>query len=60
MATTFHAMNRGEVKTGDIVAVFGIGGVGVNALQMARAFGAAKVIAVDRKDASANGPGDGR
>lgn len=51
VATTFHALKRGEVKTGDIVAVFGIGGVGINAIQMAKAFGAAKVIAVDRKEA---------
>lgn len=51
VATTYHAMKRGEVKTGDIVAVFGIGGVGINAIQMAKAFGAAKVIAVDRKEA---------
>ncbi len=51
VATTFHAMKRGEVKTGDSVAIFGIGGLGINAIQMAKAFGAAKVIAVDRKEA---------
>ena len=50
VATTFHAMKRGEVKTGDVVAIFGVGGLGINAIQMAKAFGAAKVIAVDRKE----------
>ncbi|MFC1906851.1 alcohol dehydrogenase catalytic domain-containing protein [Chloroflexota bacterium] len=49
VATTFHAMRIGEVTVGDVVAIFGIGGLGVNAIQMAKAFGAAKVIAVDRK-----------
>lgn len=51
VATTYHAMKRGEVATGDTVAIIGIGGVGVNAIQMAKAFGAARVIAVDRKEA---------
>lgn len=50
VATTFHAMKIGEVKVGDVVAIFGIGGLGVNAIQMAKAFGAAKVIALDRKE----------
>lgn len=50
VATTFHAMKRGEVKVGDVVAIFGIGGLGVNAIQLAKAFGAAKVIALDRKE----------
>lgn len=50
VATTFHAMKRGEVGVGDVVAIFGVGGLGINAIQMAKAFGAAKVIAVDRKE----------
>ncbi|MFC1869726.1 alcohol dehydrogenase catalytic domain-containing protein [Chloroflexota bacterium] len=50
VATTFHAMKRGEVKVGDIVAIFGVGGLGINAIQMAKAFGATKIIAVDRKE----------
>ncbi len=50
VATPYHAMKRGEVKVGDVVAIFGIGGLGVNAIQLAKAFGAAKVIALDRKE----------
>lgn len=51
VVTTFHAMKRGEVKPGDVVAIFGVGGLGINAIQMAKAFGAARVIAVDRNEA---------
>jgi len=50
VATTYHAMKRGEVKAGDVVAIFGIGGLGVNAIQLARTFRAGKVIALDRKE----------
>lgn len=39
--------NLGRVGPGDIVAVIGIGGIGVNALQAARLAGAARIIAVD-------------
>lgn len=39
--------NQADVRPGQSVAVFAIGGVGTQVLQMARAFGAAKVIAVD-------------
>lgn len=34
-----------------MVAIFGVGGLGVNAIQWAKAFGAAKVIVADRKEA---------
>uniref|UniRef100_A0A831TBA8 NDMA-dependent alcohol dehydrogenase n=2 Tax=Thermorudis TaxID=1649508 RepID=A0A831TBA8_9BACT len=44
------AINRAEVRPGDTVAIFGIGGVGINAVQGAAAGGAAKVIAVDLLD----------
>lgn len=37
----------GRVQEGDIVAVIGIGGIGVNAVQGARLAGAARIIAVD-------------
>ncbi len=39
--------NAARVRAGDSVAVIGIGGVGVNALQTARLCGASRVIAVD-------------
>jgi propanol-preferring alcohol dehydrogenase len=45
--TPYHAVvNRGQVKPGDQVAVFGCGGIGLNVVQIAQAVGA-KVIAVD-------------
>lgn len=47
VSTPFHAVkNRGEVKPGNTVAVFGCGGVGINAVQVAAAVGAT-VYAVD-------------
>ncbi len=47
ISTPFHAVkNRGEVRAGDSVAVFGCGGVGANAVQVAAALGAT-VIGVD-------------
>lgn len=41
------AVNAGDVQIGDTVVVFGIGGIGANAIQGARHAGAAHVIAVD-------------
>ncbi|MFQ5737493.1 MAG: zinc-binding dehydrogenase [Acidobacteriota bacterium] len=47
ISTPFHAVkNRGQVRPGDVVVVFGCGGVGMNAVQIAAAAGA-QVIAVD-------------
>ncbi len=47
VSTPFHAVrNRGHVQGGDWVAIFGCGGVGINAVQIAVALGA-MVIAVD-------------
>ena len=40
-------MNRAKVTPGSSVAVFGCGGIGLNAIQMASIMGASKVIAVD-------------
>ncbi|TQD73094.1 hypothetical protein C1H46_041371 [Malus baccata] len=42
--------NAAQVKPGDSVAVIGIGGVGSSCLQIARAFGASDIIAVDVQD----------
>jgi S-(hydroxymethyl)glutathione dehydrogenase/alcohol dehydrogenase len=39
--------NAAQVQPGDRVAVLGIGGVGVNAIQTARLLGAAEVVAID-------------
>jgi 2-desacetyl-2-hydroxyethyl bacteriochlorophyllide A dehydrogenase len=46
-ATSFHALRKGRVKIGEAVAVFGVGGLGMSALQLAQAFGALDVYAVD-------------
>lgn len=47
VSTPYHAVvNRGRVRAGDTVAVFGCGGVGLNVVQLAAAVGAA-VTAVD-------------
>jgi NDMA-dependent alcohol dehydrogenase len=44
------AVNRADVQPGETVVIFGIGGVGINAVQGAAVNGAAKVIAVDVVD----------
>ena len=47
LSTPYNAVkNRGRVRPGDVVAVFGCGGVGLNVIQIAVAAGA-YVIAVD-------------
>lgn len=47
VTTPFHAVvNRGRVRPGDRVVVFGCGGIGLNVVQIAAALGAS-VIAVD-------------
>ena len=47
MGTGYHAVVEGGVRPGDAVAVLGLGPVGLCAVQVARASGAAAVIAVD-------------
>ncbi|PZC46871.1 MAG: S-(hydroxymethyl)glutathione dehydrogenase / alcohol dehydrogenase [Chloroflexi bacterium] len=42
--------NQAKVSAGESVAVFAIGGVGINVVQIAKAFGATDVIAVDIRD----------
>jgi propanol-preferring alcohol dehydrogenase len=48
-ATALHALHKGRVKSGETVAVFGVGGLGLSAIQLAKAMGAAEVYAVDIK-----------
>lgn len=48
VATPYHALaERGALQRGESVAVFGCGGLGTHAVQLARLLGAGKVIAVD-------------
>jgi propanol-preferring alcohol dehydrogenase len=46
-ATSLHALHKSRMRAGETVAVFGIGGLGISAVQLARAFGALDVYAVD-------------
>jgi propanol-preferring alcohol dehydrogenase len=46
-ATAFHALKKTRLKPGETVAVFGIGGLGISAIQIAKAFRAAEVFAVE-------------
>ena len=48
-ATSLHALNKGRLQAGESVAIFGVGGLGISALQLARAFGAGEIYAVDIK-----------
>ena len=45
--TCLHALRKSRLKGGESAAVFGIGGLGVSAVQLAFAFGALEVYAVD-------------
>jgi 2-desacetyl-2-hydroxyethyl bacteriochlorophyllide A dehydrogenase len=47
MGTGYHAIADSGMRAGDVVAVLGLGPVGLCAVQAARAHGAAHVIAVD-------------
>jgi len=46
-ATALHALRRGRLGPNERVAIFGSGGLGVSAVQLARALGASQVCAVD-------------
>ncbi len=49
--TTYGAVRHGaDVRPGETVAVVAVGGVGSNIVQVARAFGASRIIAVDVRD----------
>ena len=46
-STSFHALRKGRLAAGETVAVFGAGGLGMSAIQLARGLGARAVYAVD-------------
>jgi propanol-preferring alcohol dehydrogenase len=48
-ATSLHALRKARLAPGEAVAVFGAGGLGLSAVQLARAFGTRQVFAVDIK-----------
>ncbi len=47
--TSYHALKKARIIPGESVALFGVGGLGISAIQLARAFGADPVFAVDIK-----------
>lgn len=50
-ATSLHALNKARLEAGDLVAVFGLGGLGQSAVQLAVALGAGAVYGVDLNEA---------
>ncbi|MGW8251385.1 MAG: alcohol dehydrogenase catalytic domain-containing protein [Anaerolineales bacterium] len=46
-ATALHALRKSRLRGGERVAIFGIGGLGLSAVQLALALGALEVYAVD-------------
>ena len=46
-STSFHALRKTRMRPGETVAIFGIGGLGFSAIQIAQAFGAREIFAVD-------------
>ncbi|MFN2476287.1 MAG: alcohol dehydrogenase catalytic domain-containing protein [Chthoniobacterales bacterium] len=46
-ATALHALNKARLKAGESVAIFGFGGLGYSALQVARAFDCGAIYVVD-------------
>jgi len=46
-STCFHALRKSKLRAGETVAVYGVGGLGISAIQLAKAFGALDVYAVD-------------
>lgn len=48
-ATSLHALNKARLKPGESVALFGAGGLGLSAIQLAKVFGVGEVFAVDIK-----------
>ena len=51
-ATAFHALRKSRLRAGETAAIIGVGGLGMSAVQLARAFGAMEVFAVDIREES--------
>jgi len=47
LGTAYHAIKRAKIQPGDIIAIWGLGPIGIVTAQMAKIVGAAKVIAFD-------------
>jgi D-arabinose 1-dehydrogenase-like Zn-dependent alcohol dehydrogenase len=46
-STSFHALRKSRLQPGELVAVYGVGGLGASAIQLALVMGALRVYAVD-------------
>lgn len=46
-ATSFHALRKTRFQPGETLAIFGFGGLGISAFQLAQAFGARDIYAID-------------
>src|SRR6266508_4801316 len=46
-ATALHALNKARLKRGESIAIFGFGGLGYSALQLARAFDCDQIFVVE-------------
>jgi D-arabinose 1-dehydrogenase-like Zn-dependent alcohol dehydrogenase len=46
-ATVLHALNKARLRPGESVAIFGFGGLGFSALQLARAFDCGQIYVVE-------------
>lgn len=53
-ATAFHALRKSRLKAGETVVIFGAGGLGQSAVQLAKTFGALEVYTVDINDEKLN------
>ena len=51
-ATAYHALRKSHLAAGESVAIIGVGGLGMSAVQLARSFGALDVFAVDIREES--------
>jgi 2-desacetyl-2-hydroxyethyl bacteriochlorophyllide A dehydrogenase len=49
-STSFHALRKARLVPGETVAIFGVGGLGMSAIQLAKALGAVHIYAVDIND----------
>ncbi len=50
LACATHAVDRLDIQPGQTVVIYGVGGIGLMMTQLAKAYGAGKVIVVARKD----------
>jgi len=47
LVTPLHAIKISRLSPGESVAIIGLGGVGINAVQIARTMGASKIVGID-------------